>query len=442
MNHKAVILAASLAFALVACPNPPPPAADFTISNVNPSSLTFNRPASGTSAPQNLTVTIAPTNGFADAVTLSLVAPAGVTGVTGTGTIPAGAPSGTMAVTISNSTATGPNTYTLQAVSGSITRTSNVSITVSAPGSVASVTVSGPAGFTGPLKLNTPTQFTAVAKDASNNTISGVSFTWTSSDANTVSVDNTGLATAKKLSNTAVTLTATASGVNGTASVTRTFGLDVSAGTYNIKDASNNTSLGIGFLVRIRDASGAVVNGNVAGQNFTITGPTGWNANAAATAVGSSDFLWGAGNAFGFLRSPPATNATNPTAVVGEYTMSATISSVSYTGKAQITSIASLLPTPNITSATVTGSGGTRTVSATWGAVTDAVSYRVLIVSSANGVVASSNQTATTFSAPSLAFAPGNTFTVRVIAYPVNITATDVTLPAQFNISSSDKTAS
>jgi hypothetical protein len=441
MKYKAVILAASLAFALVACPPPPPPAADFTISNVNPGSLTFNRPATGTSAPQNLTVTIAPTNGFADAVALSLVAPAGVTGVSGSGTIAAGASSGTLAVTVSNTTATGTNTYTVQAVSGSITRTSNVSITVNAPGGVASITVSGPAGFTGPLKLNTPTQFTAVAKDASNNTLSGVSFTWSSSDANTVSVDNTGLATAKKLSNSAVTLTATASGVNGTISLTRTFGLEVSAGTYNIKDASNNTSLGLGLLMRIRDTNGAVVNGNVAGQNFTITGPTGWNGNAAATAVGTSDFLWGAGNAFAFLRTPPATNATSPAAVVGEYTVNATISSVSYTGKAQITSVASLLPAPSITTATVTGSGGTRTVSATWGAVTGAASYRVQVLKNGS-VVDSNNQTATSRTVSGIAFTSGDTFLVRVIAYPVDVTATDVTLPAQFNISSSDKTAS
>jgi hypothetical protein len=127
--------------------------------------------------------------------------------------------------------------------------------------------------------------------------------------------------------------------------------------------------------------------------------------------------------------------------VVGEYTVNATISSVSYTGKAQITSVASLLPAPSITTATVTGSGGTRTVSATWGAVTGAASYRVQVLKNGS-VVDSNNQTATSRTVSGIAFTSGDTFLVRVIAYPVDVTATDVTLPAQFNISSSDKTAS
>lgn len=132
MNLRAMLFAIPLAAALVACPDITP-TQDFTISSVAPTSLTFTKPASGDPAPQTVTVTIAPTGGFAGAVTLSLAAPTGARGVTGTGTIAAGATSGTLTVTATAAATTGTDqAYTVQAVSGTITKTIAVPITVNA----------------------------------------------------------------------------------------------------------------------------------------------------------------------------------------------------------------------------------------------------------------------------------------------------------------------
>jgi hypothetical protein len=63
-------------------------------------------------------------------------------------------------------------------------------------------------------------QFTAVAKDASGNPISGVTFTWSSSNTSVATVNNNGLATAVAVGS--ATITASAGGKSGTATLTVT----------------------------------------------------------------------------------------------------------------------------------------------------------------------------------------------------------------------------
>jgi hypothetical protein len=63
-------------------------------------------------------------------------------------------------------------------------------------------------------------QFTAVAKDAGGNVISGVTFTWSSSDTAVATVNNSGLATAVAAGT--ATITATAGGKSGSATFTVT----------------------------------------------------------------------------------------------------------------------------------------------------------------------------------------------------------------------------
>ncbi len=134
MNWKPALFAVPLAAALVACPDTKPtPTADFIIANAAPASLTFTKLASGDPAPQTVTVTITPANGFTDAVTLSLVAPTSPasSGVTGTGTIAATSTSGTLTVTATNAANVGDNQqYVIQATSGAITKTIALPITV------------------------------------------------------------------------------------------------------------------------------------------------------------------------------------------------------------------------------------------------------------------------------------------------------------------------
>ncbi len=133
MNWKSVFFAAPLAAALVACPDtkPTPATPDFTIASVAPTSLSFTKLASGDPAAQTVTVTITPTNGFADAVTLSLVAPASSSGVSGTGTIAAASTSGTVSIAATNAANVGDNQgYQIQATSGGITRTQALPISI------------------------------------------------------------------------------------------------------------------------------------------------------------------------------------------------------------------------------------------------------------------------------------------------------------------------
>jgi hypothetical protein len=134
MNWKPALFALPLTAALVACPETKPtPTADFTIASAAPASLTFTKLASGDPAAQTVTVTITPANGFADAVTLSLVAPAGSSGVTGTGTITASATSGALTVNATNAATIGDNQqYTVQATSGSLTKTLALPISIKA----------------------------------------------------------------------------------------------------------------------------------------------------------------------------------------------------------------------------------------------------------------------------------------------------------------------
>jgi hypothetical protein len=121
-------LGASLLFLLTACPQTPAPPPDFTIS-LNPTSLSIQQGGSSTT-----TLTITPQSGFTGTVNLSLVgAPSGVTlsptSVTVSGSSPVNQ---TLTVSVAGNVA--PGTYNLQvrATSGSLTKTANLTLTVTA----------------------------------------------------------------------------------------------------------------------------------------------------------------------------------------------------------------------------------------------------------------------------------------------------------------------
>ena len=111
---------------------PPPPSPDFTIS-LNPTSLTVEQGSSGTT-----TLTLTPQNGFTGTVDLALVDGNGnpvpgttlsPTSVDVTGSSPVSQP-----LTLSVAAGVAPGTYNLQvrATSGSLTKTANLTVTVTA----------------------------------------------------------------------------------------------------------------------------------------------------------------------------------------------------------------------------------------------------------------------------------------------------------------------
>jgi uncharacterized membrane protein len=124
-----------LALLLGACSGPssnhPPP--DFTIS-INPTNLTVQQGSSGTT-----TLTITPQNGFTGTVALSLVDGNGnpVPGITlaPTSVNLAGSSPVSQNLTVSVGSSVAPGTYSLQvrATSGSLTKTTGLSLTVTAP---------------------------------------------------------------------------------------------------------------------------------------------------------------------------------------------------------------------------------------------------------------------------------------------------------------------
>jgi hypothetical protein len=87
-------------------------------------------------------------------------------------------------------------------------------------------------------------QFTAVAKDANGNTISGVSFTWSSSDPSVATVNNNGLATAVAMGT--ATITASAGGKSGSA-------------TLNVTAPPPSPTYTVGGEVRYLNGSGLVL---------------------------------------------------------------------------------------------------------------------------------------------------------------------------------------
>ncbi len=99
-------------------------------------------------------------------------------------------------------------------------------------------------------------QFTAVARDARGNVMSGVSFTWTNSSPTVATVTGSGLVTA--VGDGTTDITATAGGVSGTATVTvaqSVASVTVTPGSVTTTDATQQ------FNATARDASGNVVPG-------------------------------------------------------------------------------------------------------------------------------------------------------------------------------------
>ncbi|HKQ77387.1 MAG TPA: glycoside hydrolase family 9 protein [Blastocatellia bacterium] len=151
-----------------------PPTPDFTLS-ANPSSLTLNQGANGTS-----TITIPRTGGFASSVTLSASGlPSGVTAsfspssTTGT--------SSTLTLSASSAATLGPATVTVTGTGGGLTRTTTIALTVSGGGN-GGVTVtpviiqSGPWFNEEALRLSNTAPLTALSITIVIQRTTGVSF--------------------------------------------------------------------------------------------------------------------------------------------------------------------------------------------------------------------------------------------------------------------------
>lgn len=170
-------------------------------------------------------------------------------------------------------TAVSPGTATITATSEG--RSGTATITV-APVPVASVAVS-PATAT--VTVGIPQQFSAIARDAAGNALTGRAVTWGSGNTGIATVSATGLVTG--VSSGTVTITATVEGRTGTATIAV---LPVPVGSVTVSPASATLLLGTTqqLGVTARDPAGNIVTGR----------PTSWTSgNTGVASVSGSGLV-------------------------------------------------------------------------------------------------------------------------------------------------------
>jgi uncharacterized protein YjdB len=184
-------------------------------------------------------------------------------------------------------------TATITATSEGKTGTSAITITL-VP--VATVTVS-PASAS--VVVGATQQFTATARDANNNVLTGRSITWRSSNTAIATVSSGGLV-AGVAAGGPVSITATSEGQTGTASVTVT---QAPVATVSVSPSSVTLSVGgtQSFTATVRDASNNVLSGrtvtwssdapsvaNINGSTGVVTAMAAGSATITATSEGQS----------------------------------------------------------------------------------------------------------------------------------------------------------
>lgn len=296
-----------------------------------------------------------------------------------------------------------------------------VACTPAAP-KVDKVEVSGPSNNA--LKIGEATQFTAIAREASGAEVKNKTFTWTSSDDNIASVAADGKVTAKRFGK--VTISAAVDGKTGASSEQTTYGLEVVGGTFNrpfITPSPTIDPVSVGGFFRFRKADGSGPTSNV---NFTLAGPSGWNGGNTAALDN-----FGSGTPFyGWFGS-------DPRAISGSYTLSATIDGVSYSSTFTVDAADVLPVVTNITPSGASTSG----VSGTWTAAAGATIYRAIIQDIATGNELGTRvwTAATSATVTGATLAAATQYRLVINAFPLdprdNTLGTTGTLPAKFNYS-------
>jgi hypothetical protein len=271
----------------------------------------------------------------------------------------------------------------------------------SAP-SVSQVSVTG-----ADIKIGDPAvTFQAVAKDSSGAALTGKTFTWNSSNPDVASVDANGLVSAKHVGTTKIT--ATSDGITGEILSFRVYGLEVIGGVARYSDTPN-VYLGLYYRVLL-PGTAATPAGTI-----SISGPTGWNANAALAVASTA--------------SAQAGTSTVPNALVesGAYTATTTVGGQSFSSSFNINKTSMLEFPGNVTPSAVS----TSSITVSWVAVTDADRYLVGLNPNALGanksVLKTQPLTATLTGTPAVDISK----TYRAFVQASNLNPDQ--LPSQFN---------
>jgi hypothetical protein len=273
--------------------------------------------------------------------------------------------------------------------------------------------------------MNAPVQLSAVATDTNGSTMSGVVFNWVSSNPEAVSVDASGLVTAKKFGT--ATITASSGGVSSTTVSQTTYGLEATFGTW----ASNTNSVfGTHRLYRFRVKTGQTIPAQTS-LNFSLTGPTGWNNNTPSTVnVTAGDVATNSVVRYGILFISP---------VSGNYQMSVTYDNETFVSQSvavDITAAALSRPVITITEASTTS------VSATWTSVPEAQVYYLRAVNNADGTSDKFSSFTTTTGATISGLTLDTTKNPSVFVYAFNYDVTSIgtiTFPTNAKVASVGK---
>ena len=236
--------------------------------------------------------------------------------------------------------------------------------TAPAPAPVTSVSLSP---STAALSVGQTAQLSATLRDASGNTLTGRTITWSSSNTAVATVTQAGAVTG--VASGSATITATSEGVSGTAAVTVAAAAPVPVASVTVTPASASLTTGQGTQLQatLRDANGNILTGR------TIT----WTSSNAAVATVSAS---------GYVTSVAPGSATI-TATSGGVSGSAAIS-VAAPAPAPVASVA---VTP--ASVSLSTGQGTQLQVALRDALGNTLSGRVVTWSSSNAAVATVSAT-------------------------------------------------
>jgi uncharacterized protein YjdB len=197
------------------------------VTGVLPGTVTITATSEGKSGTSSVTVTLVPVASVSVQPPTATVASGSTTTLTTTVTDQNGTVVTDRPVTWTSSNPSIATVSTTGVVTGALVGTTTITATAGGKSGTSSVTVT-----TGPLanirvtpsptsiKIGDTQQLTAQGLDAAGNPVSGLSFTWTSSDPAIASVSGDGRVNAKKEGT--VTITASAGGKSGISTVTVT----------------------------------------------------------------------------------------------------------------------------------------------------------------------------------------------------------------------------
>ncbi len=260
---------------------------NFTLS-ANPNSLTITQGTNGTS-----TITITPVDGFSGSVTLS--ASGLPSGVTAAFSINPATSTSTLTLTASASATTGTVTVTIKGVSGSLTNTTTLSLTVNPltksftlSANPNSLSIAQGANGTSTITITPVDGFSGSVTLAASGLPSGVTANFNPNPATTTST---------------LTLTASASAATGTVTVTIT-GISGSL-TSSTTISLTVTAVAQSFTLTANPASVTITQGSNGTSTITITPQNGFSGSVTLSASGLPS-----GVTAGFSPNPATTTST------------------------------------------------------------------------------------------------------------------------------------